>query len=302
MNKVTLKKLVKELNLEVIYGNSYLERTVTKAMSSRPSVEMYCGYFDYFEKDRIQVIGTKELTLFNMLSASQKKERLAKLFSYNSPAFVFTKNVDAPKEFVEAAIACQIPIFKSKLSTSGFIGDLTNYLQSELAQRNKINGSMVEVFGVGVLIEGADGIGKSETVLELLNKGQIMISDDITKIYQPEPGRVVCEAPKERQGFMEIKDLGIIDVKNMYGIGAIRNHKNLQLVVELVKGETSKVTEETFFDTVVPKIQIEVEAGRNVATLVESAALNYRLKQSGYDAEEVYQNRCIHETYKGGEE
>ena len=291
MNKVTLKKLVKELNLEVIYGNSYLERTVTKAMSSRPSVEMYCGYFDYFEKDRIQVIGTKELTLFNMLSASQKKERLAKLFSYNSPAFVFTKNVDAPKEFVEAAIACQIPIFKSKLSTSGFIGDLTNYLQSELAQRNKINGSMVEVFGVGVLIEGADGIGKSETVLELLNKGQIMISDDVTKIYQPEPGRVVCEAPKERQGFMEIKDLGMIDVKNMYGIGAIRNQKNLQLVVELVKGETSKVTAETFFDTVVPKIQIEVEAGRNVATLVESAALNYRLKQSGYDAEEVYQNR-----------
>ena len=154
MSDVVVKNVVKELNLEVIYGNNYLDKKVLKTMSSRPSVEIYSGYFDYFESDRIQVIGSKELTLFNMLSSSLKKERLEKLFSYNSPAFVFTKNVDAPKEFVESAISHQIPILKSKASTSGFIGELTNYLQSELAPRIHTNGSMMEIYGIGVLIIG----------------------------------------------------------------------------------------------------------------------------------------------------
>ena len=301
MNKVSLNKLLNALNLEVIYGNNHLERYVSKAMSSRPSVEMYCGYFDYFEKDRIQVIGTKELTLFNMLSASQKKERLNKMFSYNSPAYVFTKNVDAPKEFIEEAIKYQIPIFKSKASTSGFIGELTSYLQTELALRETIPGSMMEVYGVGVLIQGKEGIGKSETVLELINRGQIMISDDITKMYQLEPGKLVCEAAVENAGFIEIKDLGQIDVQNTFGIGSIRNQKNLQIVVELVEHLEQQQSKKQFFDTSVPKIQIEVEAGRNIATLIEAAALNYRLLQKGYNANEVLSNRQKHQMYRESE-
>lgn len=302
MSKVTLKKLVKALNLEVIYGNNFLERSVSKAMSSRPSVEIYSGYFDYFEKDRIQVIGTKELTLFNMLSASQKKERLEKLFSYDSPAFVFTKNVDAPKEFIEVAIAYQIPIFKSKASTSGFIGVLTNYLQSELAKRYEIEGSMVEVYGVGVLIQGVEGIGKSETVLELIKKGHIMISDDVTQVYQSEPGILVCEATPERKGYMTIKDMGLIDVLTMFGIGSMRQHKNLQLVVELTSKINQDETTAKIIDTVVPKMQIEVESGRNIATLVETAALNYRLQKLGYNAQKDFEQRLIHRLYKDNEE
>ena len=227
MSDVVVKNVVEELNLEVIYGNSYLDKKVSKMMSSRPSVEIYSGYFDYFESDRIQVIGTKELTLFNMLSTSLKKERLEKLFSYNSPAFVFTKNVDAPKEFVESAILHQIPILKS-------IGELTNYLQSKLAPRMNTNGSMMEIYGIGVLIIGKDSIGKSETTLELIKKGHIMIADDLTQMYQSEPGIVVCEATKQRKSLMEIKDLGMINVEQIFGIGAVRNHKNLQLVVGYV--------------------------------------------------------------------
>lgn len=302
MSKVTLKKIVKALDLEVIYGNSYLDRTVSKPMSSRPSVELYAGYFDYFEKDRIQVIGTKELTLFNMLSLSQKKERLEKLFSYNSPAYVFTKNVDAPKEFIEAAIATQIPIFKSKASTSGFIGELTNYLQSVLAKRYEVAGSMVEVYGVGVLIQGEDGIGKSETVLELIKKGHIMIADDVTQVYQSEPGILVCEATPERKGYMTIKDMGLIDVLSMFGIGSMRQHKNLQLVVELTKKTNPNESNIKLIDTTLPKMQIEVESGRNIATLVETAALNYRLQQIGFDAQKEFDKRRIHSLYKESDE
>lgn len=290
MNNITVKNVVNDLNLEVIYGNSFLDYNVNKPTSSRPSVEIYAGYFDYFESERIQVIGTKELTLFNMLSSSLKKERLEKMFSYNSPAYVFTKNVDAPKEFVEAAVKFKKPLLKSKSSTSGFIGELTNYLQSELAQRQVIKGSMMEIYGIGVLIIGADGIGKSETVLQLIKNGHIMISDDLTQIYQVEPGRVVCESTPERQSLMEVKDLGMINVEKIFGIGSIRHHKNLQLVVELVKNNTSN-TEVNYFDTKFNKIQIEVVAGRNVATLIETAALNYRLLNIGHDASKEFKER-----------
>ena len=299
MNQITVKNIVKDLNLEVIYGNSFLDNVVVKSTSSRPSVEIYAGYFDYFESDRVQVIGTKELTLFNMLSPNLKKERLEKMFSYNSPAYVFTKNVDAPKEFVEAAITYQKPILKSKASTSGFIGELTNYLQSLLAQREVVEGSMMEIYGIGVLITGIPGIGKSETVLELIKNGHIMISDDLTQIYQVEPGRVVCEALSERQSLMEVKDLGMINVEKIFGIGSIRHHKNLQLVIELVREETLSQENKYFFDTPVLNIQIQVEAGRNIATLIETAALNYRLKLLGQDASVEFESR-LKNTLKRG--
>lgn len=298
MSDVKVKNVVKELELDVIYGNSYLEKDVSKAMSSRPSVEIYSGYFDYYEKDRIQVIGTKELSVFNMLSSNLKKERIEKLFSYDSPAFVFTKNVDAPNEFVEAAIKYQIPILKSKSSTSGFIGELTNYLQSKLATRSTVNGSMMEIYGIGVLITGIDGIGKSETVLELIKKGHIMISDDVTRIYEQEPGKVVCEAVAERKNLMEVKDLGMINVKNIFGIGSIRNQKNLQLVIELTKKVEKIEKEVTYFNSTFAKIQIEVEAGRNIATLVETAALNQRLLLMGKDASVEYQTRMKNSVLK----
>lgn len=203
---------------------------------------------------------------------------------------MFTKNVDAPKEFVESAILHQIPILKSKASTSGFIGELTNYLQSKLAPRMNTNGSMMEIYGIGVLIIGKDSIGKSETTLELIKKGHIMIADDLTQMYQSEPGIVVCEATKQRKSLMEIKDLGMINVEQIFGIGAVRNHKNLQLVVELVEKVNHQKDSITFFDTTLPKIEIEVEAGRNIGTLIETAALNYRLHLMGQDAKKNMNN------------
>lgn len=291
MNQITVKNVVNDLKLEVIYGNSFLDYPVVKSTSSRPSVEIYSGYFDYFEYERIQVIGTKELTLFNMLSSSLKTERLEKMFKYNSPAYVFTKNVDAPKEFVEFAIKYQKPLLKSKSSTSGFIGELTNYLQSVLAPREVINGSMMEIYGIGVLITGVDGIGKSETVLKLIKNGHIMVSDDLTQIYQVEPGRVVCESTPERQSLMEVKDIGMINVEKIFGIGAIRHHKNLQLIIELVQDKNRSCEDVVYFDTPVHKICIEVVAGRNIATLIETAALNYRLLNTGHDASVEYKER-----------
>ena len=296
MNKVILKEVVKALNLQVVWGNDFLEREVIKPMSSRPCVEIYAGYFDYFEKDRIQVIGSKELAIFMLLKKEEQKNRLRELFSYNSPAFVFTKNADIPQVVVEAAIEKNMPILKSNLSTSALIGNLHAYLSNRLAERKSVNGAMLDVCGVGVLITGVDGIGKSETALELIKRGHLLVSGEETRLYQREPGMLVAESTEVMEKLLEIKDIGKINVVNLFGIGAHRERKNLSMVVELVKSLDDVKNSEgsiKFFDTSVPHIYILVEPGRNIASLIETAALNHQLVRHGVSAEKEYAERIF---------
>lgn len=295
MKKVQLNEVVKELNLQVIWGNDFLKKEVVKPMSSRPCVEIYAGYFDYYEKDRIQVIGSKELAIFELLKEEDKKERLRELFSYNSPAFVFTKNAEVPKVVVEVAIEKNMPILKSNLSTSALIGNLHAYLSNRLAERVTVNGVMVDVSGVGVLIRGVDGIGKSETALELVKRGHLLVSDDDTRVYQREPGMVIVESSKVKEKLMEIKDIGVVNVVNLFGIGSYRPSKRLMMVVDLVRSEDEVSNEPTvkFFDTEVAHTSIIVESGRNIATLIETAALNYQLVNGGKDANVELKSRIM---------
>lgn len=292
MKKVFLKEVAKALNLQVIWGNDFLEKEVIKPMSSRPCVEIYAGYFDYFEKDRIQVIGSKELAIFKFLKKEEQRDRLRELFSYNSPAFVFTKNADIPQVVVEIAIEKNMPIMKSSLSTSALIGNLHAYLSNRLSQRVSVNGAMLDVHGVGVLIIGEDGIGKSETALELLKRGHLLVSGEETRVYQREPGMVVAESTEVMEKLLEIKDIGKVNVVNLFGIGVHRQRKNLSMVVELIRPSDTKVDESyKFFDTYLPHISIYVEPGRNIASLIETAALNHQLITNGVSAEEEYAHR-----------
>lgn len=302
MKKVFLKEVVKELNLQVIWGTDFLKTEVIKPMSSRPCVEIYAGYFDYFEKDRIQVIGSKELALFQLLAENQKRERLHQLFSYNSPAFVFTKNAEVPKEVVEIAIEMQMPILKSDLSTSALIGNLHAYLSTRLAQRMAVEGAMLDVYGVGVLVQGVKGIGKSETALELIKRGHLLVSGEETKVYQREPGMVIAESTEVMEKLMEIKDIGMVNVVNLFGIGAYRNSKRVMMVVELVKSEKEmkKNAKISFFDTEVPLITIVVEPGRNIASLIETAALNHQLMESGLNGDDEYEVRKANDVIRRG--
>ena len=295
MKKVILKEVVKALNLQVVWGNDFLEREVIKPMSSRPCVEIYAGYFDYFEKDRVQVIGSKELAIFMLLKKEEQKNRLRELFNYNSPAFVFTKNADIPQVVIEVAIEKNMPILKSNLSTSALIGNLHAYLSNRLAERKSVNGAMLDVYGVGVLITGADGIGKSETALELIKRGHLLISGEETRIYQREPGMLAAESTEVMEKLLEIKDIGKVNVVNLFGIGAHRERKNLAMVVELVKSLDEVKNENTikFFDTVVPHLYILVEPGRNIVSLIETAALNHQLVVHGVSAEKEYEKRIF---------
>lgn len=294
MKKVLLKEVAKALNLQVIWGNDFLEKEVIKPMSSRPCVEIYAGYFEYFEKDRIQIIGSKELAIFMLLKKEEQIKRLHELFNYNSPAFVFTKNAEIPQVVIEAAIEKNMPILKSNLSTSALIGNLHAYLSNRLAERINVNGAMLDVHGVGVLILGADGIGKSETALELIKRGHLLVSGEETRIYQREPGMLVAESTEVMEKLLEIKDIGKVNVVNLFGIGVHRQRKNLAMTIELVKTKEEANNSTNFvkyFDTEIPHIVIYVEPGRNIASLIETAALNHQLVVNGVSAEKEYAHR-----------
>lgn len=305
--KMILFDVKNELGLEVIWGNEYLHRTVTKSMTSRPGVELYSDYFNYYEYERIQIIGSKELALFNMLDIVAKQSRTDKLFSFNPPAFIFSKNVDAPKEFIQSAIKYHIPIFKSHYTTSILISNLTAVLNEGLAERRSVHGVMLDVNGVGVIITGKSGIGKSETALELIKRGHLLIADDRVDIFQKEPGLIIGEAPKVTEKLMEIRGIGIVNVVDLFGVGSFRTKKRVMMVAEFVKWEDAQTTDriglttETikYFETELPKITIPVQPGRNMTTLVEVAALNWRLKSMGINAAEDFAKR-ISEMVEGG--
>jgi HPr kinase/phosphorylase len=225
-----------------------------------------------------------------MLSEEDQTKRLEKLFKGNPPAFIFTRHVqDITKDFIEFSRIYQIPVLKSMQTTTALIGDLSNYLSEAAADRKSVHGVMMDINGVGVLIKGKSFVGKSESALELLNRGHTLVSDDRVEVFQKEVGAVFGSTPKMTERLMEVRGLGLIDVVDLFGVKAFRKKKKVMLIVELVKWDQSNsynrlgLDEETelIFDTVIPKVTIPVQPGRNIATLIEVAAMNWRLKSFG---------------------
>lgn len=306
---VPLSSCVEALNLEVVAGKEYLDRRVFRPMLSRPGVEIYSNYFNYYEKDRIQVIGSKEYVMFQMLTKEQKMERVDKLFSFDPPAFIFTKNVlEVPSAFIEASKKYKIPVLKTQYKTTPLIGKLSSFLIDEIAERKTMHGVMMDVYGVGVLITGKSFIGKSETALELLKRGHILVADDRVDISQREVGTLIAHTPELTKRLMEVRGIGIVDVVHLFGVTAFRSRKSVMLIVELVKWDESfnynrLMLEEEYmqiFDTMVPKVTIPVQPGRNLATLIEVACMNYLAKSLGYNAGLEFAKRIDEIVKKGG--
>ena len=292
-DKITIQNLVKNLKLQVLFGEEFLDRKITRHMTSRPGVEIYSDYFDFYESTRLQVIGTKELNLFYMITKDQQAIRVDKLFEYSPPAFVFTGNVSQiPEVFFECAKKYNIPLLRTKLRTTAFVGQVNQYLSVELAEKKTIHGVMLDIDGVGVLLKGKSFIGKSETALELIKRGHALISDDSVELVKQEDGGILASSPKLTERLMEIRGIGLIDVVDLFGLKAFRSKKQVRMVVELVRYEEGMKIDrlgldeetETIFDIEIPKVKIYVMPGRNIATLVEVAAMNWRLKTFGRNA------------------
>ena len=291
--KLRVRDCINALSLSVIHGEAYLDNEVTRAVVSRPGVEIYSNYFDFYEYNRIQVLGTKEMNLFYMVDEGQRQERVFRLFQDLPPAFIFTHNVsEIPDEFIAASDKYKVPILRSSQTTTTCISALGTYLSEELAVKKSFHGVMMDINGVGVMLTGKSRIGKSETALQLLKMGHTLISDDRVDIAEPNVGILVASCPSTIERMMEVRGIGLIDVVDLFGVRAFRNKKTISLIVELKSPEDEKHATrlgleeefETIFSTKVPKVSIYVKPGRNIASLVEVAAYNWRLKTIGKNA------------------
>lgn len=288
---VVVKKIIEDNNLNIFYGETGLDRLVVEDMICRPGMEL-CGYLDFYEPQRIVLIGTKEATFLTTLPLEMQLERVKNIFSLEPPLIVFSKNVSIPNYFLDFAKEHNIALVKSDLSTTATSSKLYTYLQEILAARISLHATFLDIHGLGTLIMGHSGIGKSETALDLIKRGHQLISDDLVEIFEKEPGNLIGTAPDILKRYMEIRGIGIVDVVHMFGSGAYRPKKNVKLVIELEAWDKDKYYDRLglkqekikFFDTEITKMVIPVLPGRNVALLIESAALNEKLRiYDGYN-------------------
>ena len=285
---LTIKNLVDDFQLQVVSGAEGLNTELSSSQLSRPGIEL-AGLFDYFEHDRIQLFGSKEVTFFGWLNASDQEIRVNMLFERRPPAFVFSKHVDIPDVFVHKGNDYNIPILKSSLRTSALAARLYQYLFAKLAPRESVHGTLLDINGVGVLMRGESGIGKSEVALELVRRGHQLVADDRVDMYQREPGIVIGEAPEILKHYLEIRGIGLVNVVKLFGASAYKEDKTIMLVVDLMHWDDKQdydrlgIDDPTYrlFDTDVAHARIPITAARSVSTLVEVAAMNARLKFLG---------------------
>lgn len=287
------------MSLEIVNGTETgLERAITTGDISRPGLEL-TGYFNYYSHDRLQLFGSKEITFAQRMMPEERLMVLRRMCSEDTPAFIVSRGLEVPQEMIQACEEHGIPVLRSPISTSRLLGEMSTYLSSQLASRTSVHGVLVDVYGLGVLIQGDSGIGKSETALELIKRGHRLIADDRVDVYQQDELTLVGEPPQILQHLIEIRGIGIIDVMNLFGASAVRGSMQVQLAVYLEAWSKEKKYDRlgSADDSIqiaavdVPQIKIPVKTGRNVAIIIEVAAMNYRAKVMGYDATKTFEER-----------
>ncbi|MBP3967126.1 HPr(Ser) kinase/phosphatase [Paenibacillus lignilyticus] len=296
--KVKVSDLVSQFQLEILSGEDGLRRSITLDDLSRPGLEV-AGYFDYYPKERVQILGKTEITFMDTLSKQERVDRMERLCDDETPCFIITRGMDAPAELLEQSNLKQIPVLRSNAATTIFLSRITNFLERKLAPSATIHGVLVDVYGVGMLITGGSGIGKSETALELVKRSHRLVADDAVEIRQTSDGQLHGTAPELIRHLLEIRGLGIINVMTLFGAGAVRNMKRISVVIKLENWQADKqydrlgLDEETtrIIDTDVPIVTVPVRPGRNLAVIIEVAAMNFRLKRMGYNAALQFTNK-----------
>lgn len=292
---VTVADLVKANRLDVYSGEDNLDRQITTSDISRPGLEL-TGYFNYYPAKRVQLLGITETSFAKGMSHKKLLDVMRKMCQPETPAFVISTQLDPPEELKQSADEAGIPILGTKLTTSRVLSNMTNFLEGKLAERQSVHGVLVDIYGVGVMITGDSGVGKSETALELVKRGHRLIADDRVEVYQQDEQTLVGAAPAILSHLLEIRGIGIIDVMNLFGAGAVRSETDIDLIVHLELWQDDNHfdrlgnNDETqrFFDVVVPKISVPVKTGRNLAIIIEAAAMNFRARSMGYDATKVF--------------
>ena len=296
--QVSTKEVIEKFKLTLVSGHEGIGRSITTSDISRPGLEM-AGYFTHYPANRVQLIGKTELSFFEMLPTELKKERMLKLCSHETPAIIVSRGLEVPPELITASNENDVPVLCTSMKTSSFSSRLTNYLESKLAPTAAVHGVLVDVYGIGVLIIGKSGVGKSETALELIKKGHRLVADDCVEIRQETENLIIGSPPPLLEHLLEIRGIGIIDIMTLFGASAIRPTKRITLIIELENWDPEKIYDRLgldeekmkIIDTDITKLTIPVQPGRNVSVIIEVAAMNYRLKKMGVNAAQEFSRR-----------
>lgn len=278
---VTVERLIKDFDMEVLSeGPKNVEISVNDI--NRPGLQL-SGFYNYFAPERIQVIGKAEWSFLENMGIELRKKRIDKYFSFNLNCLIITRDLDPQEELLKAAIKNKIWLIRTNLVTTKFISKLTIYLSEKLAPSTRIHGVLMDVYGIGILITGESGIGKSETALELIKRGHRLVTDDAVEIKEVD-GELIGTSPEITMGMLEVRGIGIIDVASLYGLSSMLQEKDIHLLMHFEHwrddGDYDRLglndDREDILGVKVKKLRVPVRPGRNIAVIIEAAAVNYR--------------------------
>ncbi len=290
---VTIKKLIDTHSFEVIYmpDKSESELVIRSQDVNRPGL-MFAGYEKFFDPERVEFIGLAEMSYLSEQDETTQRERLELFFSLKPPVAILTRNIDVPNAMIELAAKYEVPLLRTSEPTSGIMATLISYLNTELAERITRHGVMVEVYGEGILMLGDSGVGKSETAVELIKRGHRLIADDAVEIKRVSSKTLVGSSPDNIRHFMELRGIGIVNARNIFGIGSVKLTEKIDMVIHLEHWDSEKNydrmgLEDEYTEILginIPSTTVPVKPGRNLAVIIEIAAMNHRQKKMGYNA------------------
>ena len=278
---VTVEKLIKDFDLEILSeGEKGIEIFVNDI--NRPGLQL-TGFYNYFAPERIQVIGKAEWSFLETMGIELRRKRIDKYFSFNLKCLIITRDLEPQEELIKAALKNKVWLLRTDLVTTKFMSKLTIYLADKLAPETRLHGVLVDVYGIGILITGESGIGKSETALELIKRGHRLVTDDAVDIKEVD-GELVGKSPRITIGMLEVRGIGIIDVASLYGLSSILQEKDIQLLMHFEHwkddGDYDRLglndERQDILGVKVKKLRVPVRPGRNIAVIIEAAAVNYR--------------------------
>ena len=299
MYGVTITELIDKMKMRNVLPDIDTDKVVLSHPDvNRPALQL-TGFFDHFDRERVQIIGYVEQAYINTLSREVRVERYDKLLSSEIPCVVYSRGQEPDEDMQDLCLHYQVPLMVSDKSTSDLMAEVIRWLKVKLAPCISIHGVLVDVFGEGVLIMGESGIGKSEAALELIKRGHRLVSDDVVEIRKVSDATLVGSAPDITKHFIELRGIGIIDVKSLYGVESVKDTQNIDMVIKLEDWDKDKEYDRLgledryteFLGNQVVCHNIPIRPGRNLAIIVESAAVNYRQKKMGYNAAQELYNR-----------
>ena len=309
MYTVELVRLIEKLNLENCTPDIDIKRIkISQPDVNRPALQL-AGFYDYFDSERVQIIGYVENAYMQQFDENERIEIMARLMDYKVPCIVFCRNLEVSERLVKVATEKEVPILRTSKTTSSFMAEVIRWLKVELAPRITIHGVLVDVYGEGILIMGESGIGKSEAALELIKRGHRLVADDVVEIKKVSDETLIGTSPDITRHFIELRGIGIIDVKTLFGVESVKNTQAIDLVIKLEEWSKDKDydrfgLEEQYMEILGNKVvchSIPIRPGRNLAIICESAAVNHRQKKMGYNAAQELYKRVTNKIQKSAQ-